>query len=144
MQKQITLKLLPSEAASSTNTVQYAANSLGVSPSSVTGFHIIKRSLDARGKQAWFVQTMNVFVDEPFQSRTIRRLQLKDVSKAMHKVIIAGAGPAGLFAALKLIEHVGSDGGVRPIAQIGRPATPSRARAQGLGAHQPLDAMQAA
>jgi hypothetical protein len=42
------------------------------------------------------------------------------------------------------IEHVGSDGGVRPLTQISRPATPSRAGAQGPRAHQPLDAMQAA
>jgi uncharacterized protein len=110
MQQQITLKLLPSEAASSTITAQYAAGTLGVPPSSVTGFHIIKRSLDARGKQAWYVQTLNVFVNEPFQPRTIRRLGLKDVSKASRKVIVAGAGPAGLFAALKLIEN-----GIQPI-----------------------------
>ena len=110
MQQQISLKLLPSEAASSSITTQYAAHALGVQHQAVTGFHIIKRSLDARGKQPWVIQTLNVFVNEPFYHRPIRKLQLQDVSKARHKVIIAGAGPAGLFAALTLIEN-----GVQPV-----------------------------
>ncbi len=110
MQQQITLKLLPSEAASSTITAQYAAKSLGVPLKAVTGFHTIKRSLDARGKQPWYVVTLNVFINEPFHPRTIRRIQLTDVTHSKHKVIIAGAGPAGLFAALKLIER-----GIQPV-----------------------------
>ncbi|HEU4633387.1 MAG TPA: FAD-dependent monooxygenase, partial [Flavisolibacter sp.] len=110
MQQQISLKLLPSEAASASTTKRYAAHALGVQEQAVTGYHIIKRSLDARGKQPWIIQTLNVFVGEPFYKRPIRHLSLQDVSKARHKVIVAGAGPAGLFAALKLIEN-----GIQPI-----------------------------
>ena len=110
MQQRITLKLLPSEAATESIIQQYAAQTLGIRISAITGFHIIKRSIDARGRQAWIMLTILVFVNEPFQERTVRKLLLQDVSKATQRVIVVGAGPAGLFAALKLIEQ-----GIKPI-----------------------------
>ena len=110
MQQQITLKLLPSEAAAETIVQQYAAQHLALSPSAITGYHIIKQSIDARGKQPWVMLTILVFANEPFHTRAIRQLQLQNVSNANRQVIIIGAGPAGLFAALKLIEA-----GIRPI-----------------------------
>ncbi|HEX6430112.1 MAG TPA: FAD-binding protein [Niastella sp.] len=110
MQQRITLKLLPSEATIESIVQQYAARVLGLSIKAITGYQVIKHSIDARGRQPWIMLTILVFINEPFHERTIKQLLLQDVSKADSKVIIVGAGPAGLFAALKLIEQ-----GIKPI-----------------------------
>ena len=110
MQKDIQLKLTPSEAVDNKVINQYIAQSLGTKETGVTGFYKLKQSMDARGKQVWINLTVKVFIDEPFHERSITPVPFKDVSEAKTKVIIIGAGPAGLFAALKLIEA-----GIRPI-----------------------------
>ena len=104
MQKQISVRLLPSEAASEEFIRQAASAALGTSVINLTGYKILKRSIDARGKQPWINLTLVVWVDEPFIYRQPVTWKMKDVRKAPRSVIIAGAGPAGLFAALKLIE----------------------------------------
>ena len=110
MQKKITIKVLPSEAAHHPTLEKIIAQSCGTSATTITGFNIIKQSIDARGRQTWFQLTVNVFIDEPFQPVSLVPLLLKDVSRATKKVIVVGAGPAGLFTALRLIEH-----GIQPI-----------------------------
>jgi uncharacterized protein len=105
MQKTIQLKLLPSEAVDDRMIKQMAAGAFAINSSSISGFHIVKRSVDARSKQPSIVLTLLVFVNEPFQERTIIKIEFPDVSKSAKKAIIIGAGPAGLFAALKCIEQ---------------------------------------
>ncbi len=111
MQKDITLKITPSEAADHTVVHHYIAQVAGRPPAAITGFHLLKHSIDARSsKQVWINLGVRAFIDEPFSKREIEMVQFKDVSNASRKVIIVGAGPAGLFAALKLLEE-----GVQPI-----------------------------
>jgi uncharacterized FAD-dependent dehydrogenase len=110
MQKIISIKLLPSEAADERAVKKYIAASGSVKDSAISGYTILKQSIDARGKQAWINMTVRAFINEPWQEREILSFSFQNVTKAIKKVIIVGAGPAGLFAALKLIES-----GIKPI-----------------------------
>jgi len=110
MQKTIQIQLLPNEATNDAIIRQYAANATGTALPSISGFNILKRSLDARSKQPRIILTLQVFINEVYQPRAIFKIDLQDVSNASKKVIIIGAGPAGLFAALKLVEA-----GIQPI-----------------------------
>ena len=110
MQHQLTIKLLPSEAASDDTIKDYISKHLSIEKKSITGLTHIKRSIDARGKQPSVLLQLKVYVDEPFIRRERSNLHLDYVSRDAKKVLIAGAGPAGLFAAIKLIEH-----GIKPV-----------------------------
>lgn len=110
MQKTIIIKLLPSEAASEIAVKKYLAKVEGVPASAVSGFNILKQSIDARSRQPWVNLTVNAYINEPFRHRALQEFSFRDVSKSAQTVIIIGAGPAGLFAALQLIEL-----GIKPI-----------------------------
>ena len=110
MQKNVSLKLLPSEAGNDSILKSYIADAAGVKPPSVQGFIILKQSLDARGKQPWINLTVQAFIDEPWQSRLLMEFKFADTGTSEKSVIIIGGGPAGLFASLKLIEA-----GIRPV-----------------------------
>lgn len=110
MQQTFSLRLLPSEAASSDTIRQYIASAAGKKPAEVTGFYILRQSIDARGKTTRIQLTCKAYINEPFHHRPIVQVPFRDVHNAHHQAIIIGAGPAGLFTALKLAEH-----GIRPI-----------------------------
>jgi uncharacterized protein len=117
MQEKISLKLLPAEAADEAIVKKYIASFAQKKLSSITGFKILKKSIDARGKTIFINLTVNAFIDEPFEQlaesswqNSVGKWQFKQVSNASKSVIIIGAGPAGIFAALKLLEK-----GIKPI-----------------------------
>ncbi len=117
MIQKITLKLLPAEAADETTIKKYIASSLQIKFSSIDGFQILKKSIDARGKIIFINLTLNAFIDAPSSSLVLGNellavsdFQFKNVEHSKKSVIIIGAGPAGIFAALMLLEK-----GIKPI-----------------------------
>ncbi|WP_299985999.1 FAD-dependent protein [uncultured Pontibacter sp.] len=77
--------------------------SAGVKPEDVKHIHRIKRSIDARGRQVLLRVRADIYLDTPPADIIAPRYNYPDVSTEK-KVIIVGAGPAGLFAALRCIE----------------------------------------
>lgn len=102
MIKNITISVLPSEAAEERSYKRYIAEEAGVQAKRITGYHITKRSIDARSRQPRVVMQLDVFIDEPVKPLPIFDPELQNVG-GKPTVVIVGAGPAGLFAALKLI-----------------------------------------
>src|SRR3954469_22493546 len=110
MQQKISIKVLPSEAADHSILQKLIADACAIKSTQLTGFNLLKQSIDARGRQTWIYLTVQAFIDEPQQPATLIPLELKDVHHSSKKVIVIGAGPAGLFSALHLIEN-----GIQPI-----------------------------
>lgn len=104
MPQTITLRLSPADAAQEQIIRQQAAGKLQVSINRIHATQVIRRSIDARGSQIMMQMQVNVFIDEAFTDAFAFEPKLQNVTNKK-TVLIAGAGPAGLYAALTLIEQ---------------------------------------
>ena len=111
MQKQIQIRVKPDEAANASVLVSILANAIGQEQSNINGYHILKQSIDARSRQqVWINLTILAFVNESPSPRFEQKIEFPILPQNAKEVIIIGAGPAGLFAALECIQL-----GIRPI-----------------------------
>lgn len=109
MSKQVQINLSPASAADEAAIKKIAASLTGIDQSAVTSIRVIKRSVDARKKNIRVNLTVEVLTSEDSAITEIAPFIPVDVSQKQ-EVIIVGAGPAGMFAALRLIEL-----GLRPV-----------------------------
>src|ERR1043165_3043538 len=111
MVRNISIALPPHIAADESALRLAIAEEAGGSADRITGYNIRNRSIHpaSRSKGVQVVQQLEVTIDEPVHEDKAFDPELKDVHNAP-SVILIGAGPAGLFAALKLISL-----GIRPI-----------------------------
>ena len=110
MQQTLDLKLFPAEAAGDHLIREHIAKATGHPIKDITGFQLVKRSIDARGRQPKILLTVKAFIGEAFAPLPPADFNFPDVSRADSQVVVIGAGPAGLFAALRLIQQ-----GIRPV-----------------------------
>ena len=108
MSKSITLQLTPKQSADAEVYTSMAARQMGIRREDVALVRVVKRSIDARRSPVKVNLTLEIFVDQEPQPAPIH-FDYPDVSHST-EVVVVGSGPAGLFAALRLIEL-----GLKPI-----------------------------
>ncbi len=110
MPSELLLQVSPEIASNENLLKDYLSKQIKVSPNEIQHIFILKRSIDARQKAVKINLKVAVFLQgENLVEQKIQLPNYKDVSNSQ-EVIVVGAGPAGLFAALQLIEL-----GLKPI-----------------------------
>ena len=109
MQKELNIQTSPEEAAKKDLLLKIVSNKLSIPKTEIFHIEILRKSIDARQRKIKINLRLRVFIEENFQENEINLPIYKNVHNAK-EVIVVGAGPAGLFAALQLIE-----GGLKPI-----------------------------
>ena len=102
------IRVLPQVAADTRLIARELAAEKGFDVRSVTAVRVLKRSIDARQRTICVNLKVRVYINEEPEDAGYTVTEYPDVSEGK-RVVVVGAGPAGLFAALRLIEH-----GLRP------------------------------
>lgn len=102
MIKEIELVLQPEHAADNIQIRNAVAKGINLPSERINHIQLLKRSIDARGRKVVYRLKVNVYIDET-PAPEIFAVKYQNVSDKK-PVLIIGAGPAGLFAALRCIE----------------------------------------
>ncbi|MGZ2368692.1 NAD(P)/FAD-dependent oxidoreductase [Ancylomarina sp. YFZ004] len=100
---EINLVLSPRDASDEKYYKFPVAKSLNINSDRISGIQILRRSIDARQRNIKINMRFRVAYDEDFPELKLSDFTYQNV-EGKKKVIVVGAGPAGLFSALKLIE----------------------------------------
>ena len=106
MVHELQLRIAPRDAFDERSICDYLLRERGLRCKAV---RVLKRSIDARQRSVYVNLCVRAYEDEMPEERLFEPVHYPDVSEA-RPVIVVGAGPGGLFAALRLIEM-----GMRPI-----------------------------
>lgn len=106
MKQDFTLRILPKDAFDEKSVTEYLKKEMHIKPTAV---RILKRSIDARQRTVYVNLTVRAYIGEPMEPQIYKSTLYPDVS-GHRTALVVGAGPGGLFAALRLIEL-----GIRPI-----------------------------
>ena len=109
MLRQLNLRVQPHVAADEQKLIRTAASELAIDARTICGLRIRRRSIDARQRQIYINLSLDLFINEMPPRLDFEPIDYPDVSRAP-RVVVVGAGPGGLFAALRLIEL-----GLRPV-----------------------------
>ena len=103
------IRVVPEVAAQEDRLKAWLADEQGIDVRTINGVRVLKRSIDARQRQIFVNLKVRVYVNEQPHDDEFVRTEYPNV-EGRPQVIVVGAGPGGLFAALRLIEL-----GYRPI-----------------------------
>ena len=109
MIQELQLRILPEQAASEQSIKQYVAREKGLDARTIKAIRTLKRSIDARQRTVYVNLTVRLYINELPTDDEYTETYYPMVDECP-EVIVVGAGPGGLFAALRLIEL-----GCRPI-----------------------------
>lgn len=103
------IRLLPRQASQEHSIKEFIALEKGMDVRTIQHVRILKRSIDARQRTIFVNMKVRVYINEQPDDEAYVHTEYSDVSKSPAAIVV-GAGPGGLFAALRLIER-----GIRPI-----------------------------
>ncbi|MBQ6749290.1 MAG: NAD(P)/FAD-dependent oxidoreductase [Bacteroidaceae bacterium] len=109
MIEELQIRVLPEQAASEQGIRQFLQDEKGLSDEEVTAVRVLKRSIDARQRTIYVNLKVRVYLNEQPEDDAFVRTEYPNV-EGKPQAVVVGAGPGGLFAALRLIEL-----GVRPV-----------------------------